>query len=58
MAVCFVRRLQRLFCEDFTLFNAEIATDAARAGAPAMIVKTTCCARKRAQALSHGDAID
>ena len=34
MAVWFMRRLQRLFCEEFTLSRAEIAADAGSVGTP------------------------
>ena len=46
MAVWFMRRLQCLFCEEFTLSRAEIATDAELWEHQQMIVETTCCARE------------
>ena len=45
MAVWFIRRLQCLFCEEFTLSRAEIATNAAGVETPTMIVETTRCPR-------------
>ena len=45
MAVWFMRRLQCLFCEEFTLSRVEIATDAGSVETPKKIVETTCCAR-------------
>jgi hypothetical protein len=45
MAVWFVRRLQWLVCEEFTLFPVEIATGARTAETSAMIVEAACCAR-------------
>jgi hypothetical protein len=45
MAVWFMRRLQCLFCEEFTLSRAEIATDAGSVETPTNDVETTCCAR-------------
>jgi hypothetical protein len=58
MAVWFVRRLQWLVCEEFTLFPVEIATGARtvetstndRRGS---VLRT----RQRAHALNYGDAI-
>ena len=45
MAIWFMRRLQCLFCEEFILSRAEIATDAGSVETPTKIVETTCCAR-------------
>ena len=46
MAVWFMRRLQCLFCEEFSLSRAEIATDAELWEHQQMIVETTCGARE------------
>ncbi len=46
MAVWFMRRLQCLPCEQFTLRHAKIATRAGCVRTSQMIVKTTCCARE------------
>ncbi len=59
MAVWFMRWLQCLLCEQSTLFHAEIAADAGRAGTPQNdrrdnVLRT----RERAHALNHGGAID
>jgi hypothetical protein len=59
MAIWLMRRLQRLLCEQFTLFPTEIATDAGRVGAPTTerrdnVLRT----RKRALALNYGGSID
>jgi hypothetical protein len=59
MAVWFVRRLQCLFCEEFILSRAEIATDAGSVETPTNdrrdhVLRT----RERAYALHHGGAID
>ena len=59
MAVWFMRRLQCLLCEEFTLFHVEIATDARTAETPTNdrrdnVLRT----RERAHALNHGGAID
>ena len=59
MAVRFIRRLQCLFCEEFTLSRAEIVTDAGSVETPTNdrrdnVLRT----RKRAHALNHGGAID
>jgi hypothetical protein len=59
MAVWLMRRLQCLFCEEFTLSRAEIATDAGSVGTPTNdrrdnVLRT----RERAHALNHGGAID
>ena len=59
MAVWFMRRLQCLFCEEFTLSRAEIATDAGSVETPTNdrrdnVLRT----RERAHALNHGGAID
>jgi hypothetical protein len=59
MAVWFMRRLQCLLCEEFTLFRADIATDAGSLGTPTndrrdSVLRT----RERAHALNHGGAID
>jgi hypothetical protein len=59
MAVWFMRRLQCLPCEQFTLLHTEIATAAGR-----VRTSTNDClnnvlrARERAHALKYGDAID
>jgi hypothetical protein len=59
MAVWFMRRLQCLPCEAFTLFFAEIATDAGSAGIPTNHRRNNVLStRKRAQALNRGGAID
>ena len=59
MAVWFMRWLQCLLSEEFTLFRAEIAADAGRVGTPTNdrrdnVLRT----RKRAHALNHGGAMD
>jgi hypothetical protein len=59
MAVWFMRRLQCLFCEEFILSRAEIATDAGSVETPTNdrrdhVLRT----RERAYALHHGGAID
>jgi hypothetical protein len=59
MAVWFVRRLQCLFCEEFILSRAEIATDAGSVETPTNdrryhVLRT----RERGYALNHGGAID
>jgi hypothetical protein len=59
MAIRFMRRLQCLLCEEFTLFHAEIATSAGTAGTPTNrrqdnVLRT----RERAQALNHGGTMD
>ena len=60
MAVWFIRRLQCLFCEEFTLSRAEIAfPDAGSAETPTNdrrenVLRT----RKHWHALNHGCAID
>ena len=46
MAVWFMRRMQCLFCEEFFLPRAEIATDAELWEHQQMIVETTCGARE------------
>jgi hypothetical protein len=46
MAVWFMRRLQCLFCEEFTLSRAETAADAGSVGTPTNDVETACCARR------------
>jgi hypothetical protein len=58
MAVWIMRWLQCLLCEEFTLFHAEIAIEAGRAGTSTSdrrdnVLRT----RERAHALSHGGAI-
>jgi len=59
MAVWFIRRLQCLFCEEFTLSCAEIATDAAGVGTPTNDRRDNALpTRERAHALNHGGAID
>jgi hypothetical protein len=58
MAVWFIRRLQCLFCEEFTLSCAEIATDAAGVGTPTNDRRDNVLpTRERAHALNHGGAI-
>ena len=59
MAVWFMRQLQCLLCEEFTLSCAEIAADAGSVGTPTNdrrdnVLRT----RERAHALNHGGAID
>ena len=57
MAGWFMRRLQCLPCEAFTLFFAEIATAAGSAGTPTNRRRNNVLrARERAQALNHGGA--
>jgi hypothetical protein len=46
MAVRFMRWLQGLPCEQFTLFHAEIVTAAGDREHRQIIVETTCCARE------------
>jgi hypothetical protein len=59
MAVWFMRRLQCLPCEHFTLFHAEIATDAGSVATPANDRRDNALRkRERAHALHHGGAID
>ena len=59
MAVWFMRRLQGLPCEPFTLFHAEIAVGAGRPGTPTNDRRNNVLrARGRAHALRHGGAID
>jgi hypothetical protein len=59
MAVWFMRRLQCLSCEAFTLFPAEIATAAGSVGKPTNHRRNNVLrTRKRAQALNSGGAID
>jgi hypothetical protein len=58
MAVWFMRRLRCLLCEEFTLFDVEIATDARTAETPTNdrrgnVPRT----RQRAHALNYGGAI-
>ena len=58
MAVWFMRRLQCLPCEAFTLFFVEIATHAGSAGTPTNHRRNNVLrTRKPAQAL-NGGAID
>jgi hypothetical protein len=48
-----------VLCEEFTLFRAEIRTDAARVGTPTNDRRDTALrTRQRAHALNHGGAID
>jgi hypothetical protein len=60
MAVWFMRWLQCLLCEEFTLLlSRQIATGSGRAGTPTNdrrdnVLRT----RERAHALNHGGAID
>jgi hypothetical protein len=49
MAVWFMRWPQCLLCDEFTLFDAEIASGAGRLEYQQMIVETTCCARENAR---------
>ena len=46
MAVCFMRWLQCLLCEEFTLFRAESPPALEEWKHQQMIVETTCCARE------------
>jgi hypothetical protein len=58
MAVWFMRRLQCLLCEQFTLSRAAFAGDAGSAGAPAYDRRDNVPRmRERARALNHGGAI-
>ena len=59
MAVWLIRRLQWLFCEEFILSRAEIATDAGSVETPTNdrrdnVLRT----RERAHALNHGGVTD
>jgi hypothetical protein len=59
MAVWFMRRLQYLSCEQFTLFHAKIATDAGSVGPPTNDRRNNVLrTRERAHALNHGGATD
>jgi hypothetical protein len=59
MAVWFMRRLQCLPCEAFTLFHAEITADAGRLGTPTNDRRNNVLrTRERARALQRGGAID
>jgi hypothetical protein len=59
MAVWFMRRLQGLPCEQFTLFHAEIATAAGRARTTTNDRRNNVLrTRERAHALKYGGAID
>lgn len=59
MAVWFMRWLQYPLCEEFTLFPAEIATDAGRLGTPTNDRRNNVLrTRGRARALNHGGAIN
>src|SRR5258708_25455063 len=59
MAVWFMRRLQCLFCEEFTLSRAEIAADAGSVGTPTNDRRDhVLLTRERAHALNHGGALD
>jgi hypothetical protein len=58
MAVWFMRRLQCLLCEEFTLSRAAIATDAGSVGTPANDRRDNVPrTQERAHALNHGGAI-
>ena len=58
MAVWFMRRLQGLLCEEFTLSRAEIAADPGSAGRPTNDCRNNVLrTRERAHALNHGGAI-
>ena len=59
MAVWFMRRLQCLPCEQFTLLYAEIATGAGSAEAPTNHRRNNVLrTRKHAHALNRGGATD
>jgi hypothetical protein len=59
MAGWFMRWLQGLFCEQFTLFHAEIAAAAGSVGTPTNDRRNNALrTRERAPALNHGGAID
>jgi hypothetical protein len=59
MAGWIMRRLQRLPCEAFTLFPAEIATAAGTVGKPTNHRRNNVLrVRERAQALNYGGATD
>jgi hypothetical protein len=59
MAVWFMRWLQGLPCDEFTLFHAEIATDAGRPGIPTNDRRDNALrTRVRARALNHAGATD
>ena len=59
MAVWFMRQLQCLLCEEFTLFRADVATGAGRLGTLTNDRRDNALhARERAHALNHGGAID
>ena len=59
MAVRFMRRLQCLPCEQFTLFHTEIAAGTGRVKTPTNDRRNNVLrTRERADALSHGDTTD
>jgi hypothetical protein len=59
MAVGFMRRLQCLLCQQFTLSRAEIAADAGRLATPRNDRRDNVLRmRERAHALTEGGAID
>jgi hypothetical protein len=59
MAVWFMRRLQCLPCEQFTLLHTEIATAAGRVRTPTNDRRNNVLrTRERAHALKHGGATD
>ena len=59
MAVWSMRRLQRLLCEQFTVFHAEIATEAGRVGPSTTDRRDNVWgARERAHALNYRGSID
>ena len=59
MAVWTLRRLQCLFCEEFTLSRVEIATDAGSVETPTNDRRDNVPrTQERAHALNHGGAID
>jgi hypothetical protein len=59
MAGWFMRRLQGLFCEQFTLFHAEIAAAAGSVGIPRNDRRDNLLrTRERAHALNRGGATD
>jgi hypothetical protein len=53
-----MRRLQRLLCEQFTLFYAEVATAGRVATSTNDRRDNVLRTRERAHALSHGGSID
>ena len=58
MAVWFMRRLQCLLCEESSLFQAEIATEAGSLRTPTNDCRNNVFrTRERAYALNHGGTI-